>query len=180
MARSALLVGIAVVALSGCAGDPGPQGPEGPRGPAGNDGTSLTIVQLSVGNDHCPTGGIQVTAPAGDVSYVCNGTPGQTGQTGGGWYTSHDDVYCNEVTGATSTNNWRLTASCDSSTDLGLVGSCAGVTAAGIYLSENGPSEWDTADFRAEWNCSWRTAGYGIPSDPLPNATATICCIKHP
>jgi hypothetical protein len=69
---------------AGAAGAAGPQGPKGdtgdtgPAGPSGTDGVSVTSQALNPGDDpSCPDGGSKFTAAASNVTYACNGTPGE-------------------------------------------------------------------------------------------------------
>ncbi|MFT3843036.1 MAG: hypothetical protein QM723_38965 [Myxococcaceae bacterium] len=61
-------------------GDTGAKGDKGDPGPAGADGVSVGVNAIDGGS--CPTGGVQVIAPDGGVSYVCNGAQGQPGAQG--------------------------------------------------------------------------------------------------
>jgi hypothetical protein len=70
---------------SGGTGGSGPQGVTGPSGPTGAS-PSLAVTPLSIGDQNCPTGGVQITVTGGTGSpttnYVCNGKTGSTGPSG--------------------------------------------------------------------------------------------------
>lgn len=159
--RASHLVGVllAVAVFAGCTergpqGEPGPQGPQGAPGPKGDTGD---------------------VGPKGDKGD--KGDQGIQGLTGGGLYTTHADVYCNEVTMAPLFNNTpTAVAQCDDVDDLGLSGSCSGTATAEAYLHENRPNVWSSVGTKAEWRCSWpfRT---GTPV-ALTDIKATICCIR--
>lgn len=152
---------LAAAVLAGCAergpqGEPGPQGPQGEPGPKGDTG-----LQGAKGDK-------------GD-----KGDTGLQGPIGGGLYTSHADVYCNEVTSAPLVGGVvpPVVVLCDDGDDLGLTGSCSGTANADAFLHENRPNVWSSVGTRAEWRCS-----YGFRSGATPVALtdikATICCIR--
>lgn len=150
---------ISIFAHAGCnergpQGEPGPQGPQGEQGPKGDTGLR--------GND-------------GDPGQP--GQPGAPGPMGGGLYTSHADVYCNEVLTAPLVNNVpTAVAQCNDGDDLALTGSCSGTSNVNAYLQENRPNVWQSVGTTPEWRCTWpfRT---GTPV-ALTDIRATICCIR--
>lgn len=145
---------LAACTEKGPQGEPGPQGPQGEQGPKGDTG---------------------IQGPKGDKGD--KGDIGMTGPGGGGLYTSHADVYCNEVTISTVSGNSAVAAAqCDDGDDLGLAGSCSGTADVNAYLHESRPNVWQSVGVRAEWRCTWpfRT---GTPA-ALTDIRATICCIR--
>jgi hypothetical protein len=80
-------------ACNGTNGQNGQNGRDGQDGRNGVDGTSVTNVPLAPGDDPaCPNGGTKFTGATG-VSYACNGTNGQDGQSFSGTFTSPNGLY---------------------------------------------------------------------------------------
>ncbi len=157
--RAAVVLAAALVACDDKQGPPGPAGPTGATGATG-----------------------------------ATGQTGATGAQGGGLYTAKTDLYCRQTTppGAIAAQGSTVTASCDTATDLPLTGGCnLGGDASSLpalMLTESRPDNggtsegngiWISTSSPARWRCTW---GFlSLPSAVnLPNATATICCIKHP
>lgn len=63
-------------------GERGIQGPPGTDGADGADGVNVTSAALSKGDANCPDGGSQFTAAGNNITFACNGAPGQDGQNG--------------------------------------------------------------------------------------------------
>jgi hypothetical protein len=106
------------------------------------------------------------------------GERGDAGTPGGGWYTSHGDVYCKEKKGAPAAGG-SIDIFCDYTEDLGLSGSCYGAKRTDVYLIESKAFGWDTTGPAglAGWSCQW---GFSPgPAVDLPDATAQLCCIKR-
>lgn len=142
---------LAILSLLAACPAQGPKGDTGPRGQTGPQG------------------------PPG------MGTQGPVGPKGGGLYTSRQDVYCKQAMGARSDAGYGLRVACDDPNDLGLIGSCEGVSTPNSFLVSNAPGGWgDTAgsSFPPDWSCRW-TFDPGPGPAELPLATANICCIKH-
>jgi len=130
----------------------GEQGPAGPRGPVG------------------PTG------PQGNVGP--QGLTGPAGPSGGGYYVSRSDVYCNPATDANAGNGYSLQAACNSIADLPLSGSCSGITTPAILITSY-PHFSDDLTYAAHWDCAWAFPSGVTPVD-LTEAVAVICCVQHP
>jgi hypothetical protein len=107
----------------------------------------------------------------------CEGDPGPQGAqgpAGPAGEPARGDVYCRSASDARSPT-WRIVAQCDTAADIPLDGSCAAnALPAGVNLAQNGPVNWEFADTRAGWECSW--LGTSIP-DPLVGTTVKMCCI---
>lgn len=138
---------------------------------------SVTVEQLSAGHAHCPTGGVAITA-SGTTAYACNGAQGVqglTGPTGGGLYTSRDDVYCTYSTEHTGMGG-AVAVSCKKESDLPLSGGCEPY-AAGTLIFRSQPVDWFTSPgYPASWECHFATSG-GSVGEP---GVARICCVNHP
>jgi hypothetical protein len=153
-------------------------------------GGAVTLTQLQPGDSHCATGGTAVSN--GSVTnYVCSGAQGSTGATGpsgGGLYTSRNNVYCRQAVMANDPSVWTLSVSCLSDKDLPLTGSCEGTppynvstsTQTPIYLVLNSPGFWEGENLGhpATWDCAWFNNKQQAVN--VPDAHANICCIAHP
>jgi hypothetical protein len=149
-------------------------------------GAGATVATLPIGNSHCPTGGTSVTA-SGATTYVCNGVKGDVGLTGGGIYTSRNDVYCDTVSMPNNPAVYRVTATCRTVSDLPLTGWCdlvssllPAATKATLILEGQGPTNWQGAGGadKADWSCSWANASNSYVN--AVGATASICCVSNP
>ena len=170
---------------------------------SGSTSPSVSVTQLAVGDIRCPAGGVAVTVDA-STAYACtgtNGTPGTPGAkgdagapgakgdqgvpglTGGGYYTSRSNVYCEEAIASAHTGPLSFRASCRSNADLPLSGSCfqsdrddVVLAAATDFATWHDPAPSAPAYFV----CNWTKAGTGVLLSTIPNAVARICCVTHP
>jgi hypothetical protein len=145
------ILGCLLIGAFACGG-PGPKGEPGDKGEQGEPGAQ---------------------GASGE-----KGEKGDAGVPGGGWYTSHADVYCKEKKGTVAPSG-ALDVTCDYGEDLGLSGSCYGADAPTAYLRESKAFNWDntTPGILAGWGCQWGfTSG---PAVSMPNATVQLCCIKR-
>lgn len=148
-----LLILIPLCCNVACSDAEGLRGEQGPQGPPGEIGA---------------------TGP--------QGPQGSAGATGGGLYTSRQDVYCKQLLGARADAGFVLEVECNDPADPPLIGSCDGVTDPNAMLSTNRPGGWgDTTSSLAKstWICTWTFPSQGVTPAELPGATANICCIKH-
>lgn len=158
--RSFIIAAVSIALFAGCS-ERGPQGEQGPQGEIGPKG------------DTGPQGPKGDTGGKGDT-----GDTGQQGIPGGGLYTAHGDVYCNEVTTAPIVGtNPQAVAQCNSVDDLGLTGSCSGTNNPDAFLYENRPNLFSTVGSKAEWRCGWNFRSSTTPV-ALNDIRATVCCIR--
>jgi len=142
---------------------------------AGTSTDGVTVRQLAAGDTNCPHGGAAITAN-GTTAYACSGAPGAAGTTGGGLYTSRDDVYCN-VSGVN--NGGNVVAACNTELDLPLSGSCE-PSSVNAIVTESRPVGWPTfPGLPASWQCQFSAPGGGVIGTGTPGG-AYICCVKHP
>ena len=133
-------------------GDTGDRGPQGPVGPAGPEG---------------PAG------PPGEA-----GPPGPQGAIGGGLYTQRQDLYCVREEG-TQAGQGLLTVKCASRADLPVYGNCESAGTPEVFLAHSRAVRWGLEDAAAGMECQWRTVDTNtLPTFPLPDAAAHICCVR--
>jgi hypothetical protein len=143
---------LAAALLSSTACIEGPAGPQGPTGPQGEQGP--------------------------------RGTEGPQGQPGPqGLPADNKGIYCKYQFGAflpdPNSSNIIVRIACDSGTDLPLTGACNTPTE-DVYLRQNQPWFNSAADgVPGQWMCNW-SFKRGVPARDLPEAEATICCIRRP
>ncbi len=130
------------------------------------------------------TGCEGATGPAGPGGATGPaGADGGTGPAGGGYYTSRTGVYCNRNAYPAGATAVAITASCNTTTDLPLQGTCDLSGAAffsALTLAVSVPTWWNGADLTqpANWSCAWKdSSGNAIAPQ---GAAAVICCITVP
>lgn len=103
---------------------------------------------------------------------------------GGGYYTSRDDLDCNERLGLLDTDfsgrTGSLSLSCDDANDLPLFAACSGQDDK-IFISSQGfdSGNWVGAGLApANWRCAW-TWRLGETVVGFGNAHIRLCCIKR-
>jgi hypothetical protein len=129
-----------------------------------------TLIKLAFIVTFAGCGG---TGPAGPP-----GATGATGATGSGYDASRDDIECRSTT--LPVDNVYVSAYCSNVDDVPVSGGCSlPPGGAGVRLVTDTAVSWEASKTQAAgWSCAWEPDGVGF--NGAVEATATICCIKHP
>lgn len=161
--------------------------------------SNATVAQLSVGDAHCPAGGVSVTTN-GTTAYACTGAPGLQGLKGdpgspgiqglqgipgGGYYVDRADVYCDTVRASTLPGtDTNVTVWCRANNDLPLHGACYQGDRTDVTLTLAQTYAWASLPVGrtqpAGYRCQWGTATGAVTLATIPSATAEICCVARP
>jgi hypothetical protein len=99
-------------------------------------------------------------------------------------YRSRNDVYCDSVGSVAGDMSAFLIATCRSTKDLPLSGSCEQHTFTDAALTWNrfNRSHDSLPDpaYPAEYWCGWYRNGGNLTVESIPTAIATICCVTVP